>query len=62
MTQETIDYVSEKTGHKVCFWLNYPVNEHGKSGLYLGDITHLRPRWHNRTYRSCLKPFPLCTE
>ena len=40
ITQETIDYVSEKTGHKVCFWLNYPVNEHGKSGLYLGDITH----------------------
>lgn len=40
ITQETINYVSEKTGHKVCFWLNYPVNEHAKSGIYLGDITH----------------------
>ncbi len=40
MTQSTIDYVAEQTGHDVCTWLNYPVNEHAKSGLFLGDITY----------------------
>lgn len=40
ITQETVNYVKEKTGHEAVFWLNYPVNEHGKSGIYLGDITH----------------------
>lgn len=40
ITQETVDYVKEKTNHEAVFWLNYPVNEHGKSGIYLGNITH----------------------
>lgn len=40
ITQETVDYVKEKTNHEAVFWLNYPVNEHGKSGVYLGNITH----------------------
>lgn len=40
ITQETVDYVKEKTGHEAVFWLNYPVNEHAKSGVYLGNITH----------------------
>lgn len=40
ITQETVDYVKEKTGHEAVFWLNYPVNEHAKSGIYLGNITH----------------------
>ncbi len=38
--QSSIDYATNKSGHDVCFWLNYPVNEHGASGVYLGDITH----------------------
>lgn len=40
ITQETVNYVKEKTGHDACFWLNYPVNEHAKSGIFLGDISH----------------------
>lgn len=40
ITQETVDYVKERTGHDACFWLNYPVNEHAKSGIFLGDISH----------------------
>lgn len=38
--QSSIDFLREKTNHEPDFWLNYPVNEHGKSGIYLGDITH----------------------
>ncbi len=40
ITQTTVDYVREKTNHEIVFWLNYPVNEHAKSGIYLGNITH----------------------
>ena len=40
ITQSTVDYVAEKTGQPVSFWLNYPVNEHAKSGIFLGNITH----------------------
>ena len=40
ITQSTVDYVTEKSGHKPDFWLNYPVNEHAKSGIFLGDITY----------------------
>lgn len=40
ITQKTVDYVREKTNHEIVFWLNYPVNEHAKSGIYLGNITH----------------------
>lgn len=40
ITQETINYVKDKTGHNACFWLNYPVNEHAKAGIFLGDISH----------------------
>lgn len=40
ITQDTVDYVKQKTGHDVVFWLNYPVNEHAKSGIFLGNITH----------------------
>ena len=41
ITQSTVDYVSEKTGGQpVAYWLNYPVNEHAKSGVFLGNIDH----------------------
>ena len=40
ITQETVDFLQEKTNHKPMFWLNYPVNEHSKSGVYLGDISY----------------------
>ena len=40
ITQSTVDYVANKTGQPICFWLNYPVNEHAKSGMFLGDITY----------------------
>ena len=40
ITQDSVDYLVEKSGHAPDFWLNYPVNEHAKSGIYLGDITH----------------------
>lgn len=40
ITQETVDFLRERTGHDPVFWLNYPVNEHGASGVYLGDISH----------------------
>lgn len=40
ITQETVNYVRDKTNHEIVFWLNYPVNEHAKSGIYLGNITH----------------------
>ena len=40
MTQSTIDFVAGKTNHSISTWLNYPVNEHDLSGMFLGDITH----------------------
>ena len=40
ITQSTVDYVANRTGQSVAFWLNYPVNEHAKSGIFLGSITH----------------------
>ena len=40
ITQSTVDYVADRTGQPVAFWLNYPVNEHAKSGVFLGDISH----------------------
>ena len=40
ITQSTVDYVGNRTGQPVSYWLNYPVNEHAKSGVFLGDITH----------------------
>ena len=40
ITQSTVDYVAGRTGQPVSFWLNYPVNEHAKSGIFLGNITH----------------------
>ncbi len=40
ITQETVNFLKERTNHETDFWLNYPVNEHAKSGIYLGDITH----------------------
>lgn len=40
ITQETVDLVKGVTQRNIVFWLNYPVNEHGKSGVYLGNITH----------------------
>lgn len=39
ITQETVDFIKSKTNHEAIFWINYPVNEHAKSGLYLGDIS-----------------------
>lgn len=40
ITQDTVNYVKEKTGHSAVYWLNYPVNEHAHSGIFLGNITH----------------------
>ena len=40
ITQSTVDYVANRTGQPVSFWLNYPVNEHAKSGVFLGNISH----------------------
>ena len=40
ITQSTVDYVANRTGQPICFWLNYPVNAHAKSGMFLGDITY----------------------
>lgn len=38
--QSTIHYVKEKTGHSPVFWVNYPCNEHAKSGIFLGSSKH----------------------
>jgi len=40
ITQDTVNYIAEKSGHQPDFWLNYPVNEHAKSGIFLGHIKH----------------------
>ena len=40
ITQDTVNYVLEHTGQNATFWLNYPVNEHAATGLFLGNITH----------------------
>ncbi len=40
ITQSTVDYVADRTGQPIAFWLNYPVNEHAKSGIFLGNINH----------------------
>ena len=40
ITQDTVNYVKQYTGQTPTFWLNYPVNEHAATGLFLGDITH----------------------
>ena len=39
-TQESITYAKEKTGHSPVFWVNYPCNEHAKSGIFLGSSAH----------------------
>ena len=40
--QGAIDSFYESTSDKLepVFWLNYPVNEHAKSGVFLGEISH----------------------
>lgn len=40
ITQETVDFVKERTNHEAVTWLNYPVNEHDHSGIFLGEISH----------------------
>lgn len=40
ITQDTIDFVKERTNHEAVTWLNYPVNEHAGSGVFLGEISH----------------------
>ena len=41
ITQETVDFLREKTdSHTPVIWVNYPVNEHCHSGLFLGPISH----------------------
>ena len=40
ITQDTVNYVLEHTGQNATFWLNYPVNEHAATGLFLGNINH----------------------
>lgn len=39
-TQNSINYAKEKTGHNPVFWVNYPCNEHAKSGIFLGSSAH----------------------
>lgn len=38
--QSTIDYVKNKTNHSPVFWVNYPCNEHAKTGIFLGSSKH----------------------
>lgn len=38
--QSTIDYVKNRTEHSPVFWVNYPCNEHAKSGVFLGSSKH----------------------
>ena len=40
VTQSTVTFVTEQSGHSPDFWLNYPVNEHASSGIFLGHIKH----------------------
>lgn len=41
ITQSTVDFLKERTDGRIpVIWLNYPVNEHAKSGLFLGPINH----------------------
>ncbi|MBR5565015.1 MAG: beta-N-acetylglucosaminidase domain-containing protein [Roseburia sp.] len=40
ITQDTINFVTERSKHLPDFWLNFPVNEHAKSGIFLGHIKH----------------------
>ena len=40
ITQDTVNYMTERSNHLPDFWLNYPVNEHAKSGIFLGHIKH----------------------
>ncbi len=40
ITQSNIDYPYEKSNHYPVTWLNYPCSEHGKSGMFLGNIDH----------------------
>ena len=40
VTQSTVTFVTEQSGHQPDFWLNYPVNEHAHSGIFLGHIKH----------------------
>lgn len=40
ITQETVTLLKEKSDHDPDFWLNYPVNEHAKKGMFLGHIKH----------------------
>ncbi len=40
ITQSTVDFLTGRSGHAPDYWLNYPVNEHAKSGIFLGDITY----------------------
>lgn len=38
--QDSIDNAANLTGHSPVFWVNYPVSEHAKSGVFLGSIAH----------------------
>lgn len=38
--QSAIDFVINNTGHSPVFWVNYPCNEHAKSGIFLGSSSH----------------------
>ncbi|URN96667.1 MAG: beta-N-acetylglucosaminidase domain-containing protein [Candidatus Pristimantibacillus lignocellulolyticus] len=40
IAQDSINYLINKTGLEPMFWINYPVNEHAKSGIFLGEISH----------------------
>lgn len=40
LTQDTINYLKEKSNHAPDFWMNYPVNEHAPAGIFLGDISY----------------------
>lgn len=46
ITQDTVNFLTDRTtdgegnGLKPMFWLNYPVNEHDRTGMFLGNIAH----------------------
>lgn len=38
--QDSINNAANLTGHSPVFWVNYPVSEHAKSGVFLGSSAH----------------------
>lgn len=40
VTQSTVDFLKSRTNHSPVYWLNYPINEHASSGLFMGNISY----------------------